>query len=321
MPCGLLADPRDHDVVVALVDEALAGARVRRELRWRDPRGCERVASVITAPVVGADGAVQGGLAVARDVTEERRLATRLVERERLAAMGQLVGGIAHELNNPLAGVLAVSELLLGEPALAAEGGPLGSEGAALRALVVRMERDGHRAAATVRRLVDFARQQRADRAFVDVNRVLLDALDQRRTALRAAGVDLVLALDYEAPAVWADAHQLQQVLLALVTNAEQALAEHPGPRRLQLSTAVVAERVRLTVEDSGPGLAPGVAERAMEPFYTTRAAGEGHGLGLAVALGIVREHGGQLTLAPTAGGGATFVVELPPADLLVEGD
>jgi hypothetical protein len=114
----------------------------------------------------------------------------------------------------------------------------------------------------------------------VDVNRVLLDALDQRRTALRAAGVDLVLALDYEAPAVWADAHQLQQVLLALVTNAEQALAEHPGPRRLQLSTAVVAERVRLTVEDSGPGLAPGVAERAMEPFYTTRAAGEGHGLG-----------------------------------------
>ena len=313
--CGLLADPRDRDVVVALVDETLAGARVRRELRWRDRRGRERIASVITAPVAeGADGTVHGGLAVVRDVTEERRLGARFLEREKLAAVGQLVGGIAHELNNPLAGVLAMSELLLAEPALAPAGGPLGADGAELRTLVAHIEREARRAAATVRRLLDFSRQRQAQRGPVELNQVVLDVVDLRRPALRAAGVDLALALDYELPPVWGDAQELHQVVLAAVTNAEQALAEHGGTRRLRLRTERDAERVVVSVVDTGPGLSAEVVARAFEPFFTTRPAGEGHGLGLAVALGIVRAHGGRIDLRPTPGGGATCVVALPIA-------
>jgi hypothetical protein len=149
------------------------------------------------------------------------------------------------------------------------------------------------------------------------VNRALVDALDLRRAALRLAGVDLALELDYELPPAWADAHQLQQVFLNLITNAEYALAGHDGARRLTLRSRPAARAggaawIAVEVSDSGPGLAPGEELRVFEPFYTTKPEGAGTGLGLAVSAGIVREHGGELRAERGPGGGATFVVELP---------
>jgi two-component system NtrC family sensor kinase len=323
--CLELVDPRDRARAEALLAAALGGAPTRGELRFRDRRGRPRVASVSAAPVsaapVGALGGAPGALAVVRDVTEERRTADERVQREKLAAMGQLVSGVAHELNNPLAGVLAMSELLLGEPLLADAAEDI-TVGAAtrreLRDLTANVHREARRAARTVSRLLDFARQHAPRRAAADVNQALVDALDLRRSSLRLAGVDLSLDLDYELPPAWADAHQLQQVFLNLITNAEHALAGHAGPRRLMLRTRALARAggawVRAEVRDSGPGLAPGDEERVFEPFYTTKPAGAGTGLGLAVSAGIVRDHGGALRAENAPGAGAAFVVELPAA-------
>jgi two-component system NtrC family sensor kinase len=234
--------------------------------------------------------------------------------------MGQLVSGVAHELNNPLAGVLAVSELLLASRCSPprprpttwsrghARGAARAGRGHAPRGAPRRP--DG-RAPARLRA------PARPARAPADVNRALVDALDLRRAALRLAGVDLAVELDYELPPAWADAHQLQQVFLNLITNAEYALAGHDGARRLTLRSRPAARAggapwIAVEVSDSGPGLAPGEELRVFEPFYTTKPEGAGTGLGLAVSAGIVREHGGELRAERAPAGGATFVVELP---------
>jgi PAS domain S-box-containing protein len=306
--CSAVADPRDREAVTAILEATLRGERVRRELRYRDRQGRARVASVITAPVV-ENGVVDGALGVVRDVTGERRLAEQLLQREKLAAMGQLVSGVAHELNNPLAGVLAFSELLLAEPALDAESGAQARE---LRELTDTIHREARRAARIVGKLLAFARQHPPQRAATDLNRVVLEALDLRRYALRTQQVDIVLALDYELPETWADGPQLQQVFLNLITNAEHALVRHPGERRLSVSTRREGDRLFVVVADSGPGLSAEERARIFEPFYTTKPVGEGTGLGLAVSSGIVRDHGGRLTVESAPGGGAAFTVELP---------
>ncbi|MGZ8379641.1 MAG: PAS domain S-box protein [Gemmatirosa sp.] len=306
--CSATADPRDREAVTAILEATLRGERVRRELRYRDRQGRARVASVITSPVI-ENGVVDGALGVVRDVTGERRLAEQLLQREKLAAMGQLVSGVAHELNNPLAGVLAFSELLLAEPALDAESGAQARE---LRELTDTIHREARRAARIVGKLLAFARQHPPQRAATDLNRVVLEALDLRRYALRTQQVDIALALDYELPATWADGPQLQQVFLNLITNAEHALVRHAGERRLTVTTRREGERLCVVVADSGPGLTAEERQRIFEPFYTTKPIGEGTGLGLAVSSGIVRDHGGRLSVESTPGGGAAFTVELP---------
>jgi two-component system NtrC family sensor kinase len=321
---------------IDLVRADEAGALVERAARTRldgpleyeftavRPDGEERVLAVTAAPLreLGDAGPASGVVASLRDVTDERRAARGLVEREKLAAMGQLVGGVAHELNNPLAGVLAMSELMLGEPLLAdpADDSVVADAEARgeLRELATAVHHEARRAARTVARLLDFARQHAPRRAATDVNAALGSALDLRRSSLRLAGVSVELAPDPALPPAWADAHQLQQVFLNLITNAEHALAGHAGPRRLTLRTRALeragARWVAAEVADSGPGLTPAESARVFEPFYTTKPAGEGTGLGLAVSLGIVREHGGELRVESVPGAGATFVVELPAA-------
>ena len=231
--CSAVGDPRDREAIVSISRRRCAASACARELRYRDRDGHARVGSVIASPIV-TDGVVDGALGVVRDVTAERRLSEQLLQREKLAAMGQLVSGVAHELNNPLAGVLAFSELLLAEPALAVDGGPQATE---LRELTDTIHREAKRAARIVGKLLGFARQHPPQRASTNLNRVLLDALDLRRYALRTQQVDLALALDYELPLTWADGHQLQQVFLNLITNAEHALLQHDGERRLTLRT------------------------------------------------------------------------------------
>jgi PAS domain S-box-containing protein len=306
--CSAAADPRDREEVVAMLDATMRGGRVRRELRYRDRKGRPRVASATTAPIV-TEGAVEGVLGVLRDVTAERRMGEQLLQREKLAAMGQLVSGVAHELNNPLAGVLAFSELLLGEPALAPAAGPAARE---LRELAETVHGEARRAARIVGKLLAFARQHPPQRTATDLNRVLLEALDLRRYALRAQQVDIALALDYELPATAADGPQLQQVFLNLITNAEHALLRRPADRRLTARTRAEGERLFVEVADNGPGLTEEERARIFEPFYTTKPVGQGTGLGLAVSAGIVRDHDGRLSVESAPGAGATFVVELP---------
>jgi two-component system, NtrC family, sensor kinase len=238
-----------------------------------------------------------------RDATAEKQLQQQLIQAEKMAAIGQLVSGVAHELNNPLASISAFAQLLLADDALAEEHRH--------SAEVVRAE--ARRAARIVHNLLTFARQHKAEKVPADINQVVTDTLELRVYELNVRGIQLSQELDeVDAPVTMVDVHQLQQVLLNLITNAEQAMCEVPDRRhRLTIRTRTEADVVRLEVEDTGPGIAESAMHQLFVPFFTTKATGKGTGLGLSISLGIVSEHGGRIW-AENVAGGARFCVELP---------
>jgi two-component system NtrC family sensor kinase len=238
-----------------------------------------------------------------RDMTDEIRLSEQLIQQEKLAAVGQLVSGVAHELNNPLAGVMAFSQLLLSSPA---------SRDAEARRAAETIHREAKRAAKIVSNLLTFARQQPAERAETDLNALVSDTLELRRFNLRAANIDVETVLDSGLPRTWADPFQLQQVLLNLIGNAEHALAEWRGIRRVTIRTGRDGDQLALSVSDTGPGVPLEKRDRIFNPFFTTKPVGQGTGLGLSISDGIAREHGGRLRVESQEGEGATFVLELP---------
>ena len=301
-PLEELVDPVDHVAASVLLHETFAGARSRGAIRYRAPDGSLRNGSVITSPIM-EDGRVAGALGIMRDVTDERRLAEQLLQQEKLAAVGQLVSGVAHELNNPLAGVMAFSQLLLASPAAKDEEA---------RRAVETIHREANRAAKIVSHLLTFARQQPPERREADLNAIVLDTLELRRYSLRGNEIDVELQLDDTLPATWADPFQLQQVVLNLIGNAEHALAGWSGPKRIIVRTSHTANELSLSVGDTGPGVPDDQRDRIFNPFYTTKPVGQGTGLGLSISDGIVREHGGRIRVESVAGAGARFIVDIP---------
>ncbi len=299
-----LVESVDVTDVAQLLHETLDGRRRRGTLRYRDATGTERHGSLMTTPIF-ENGALTGALGIVRDVTDERRLAEQLLQQEKLAALGQLVSGVAHELNNPLAGVIAFSQLLLAEDAGKVDQ----------RRAIETIHEEARRAAKIVSNLLTFARQHTPERRTTDLNQVVADTLELRGYAMRVAGIEVRSELDSALPLTWADPFQLQQVFLNLLGNAEQALRDHPGERRVTLRTAQAGDRLHVTVTDTGPGISPEYLGRIFDPFFTTKPVGEGTGLGLSISDGIVREHGGRIVAENAAGGGARFVVELPLID------
>jgi PAS domain S-box-containing protein len=293
-------DARDREECWQTLLSALQGRRERRELRYLDANGVSRPAAMLASPVTEGT-AVVGVLGVVRDVGEEKLLVEQLVQQEKLAAIGQLVSGVAHELNNPLASVMAFSQLVLTS---------VGDDAERDDALQT-IHSEAKRAAKIVSNLLTFARQHPPQRTTTFVNEVLSTVLEMRRYALRVHGVELEEQLDPDVPAIWADQFQLQQVFLNLIGNAEQALRGWHGEQRLSVSTAVRAGRILVTVRDSGPGIPAAEIDHVFNPFYTTKAIGKGTGLGLSVSDGIVREHGGSIRVEPLPNG-VSFVVDLP---------
>jgi two-component system NtrC family sensor kinase len=252
-----------------------------------------------------------GRVLVARDLTPQTRLEAereelrkRLTQSEKLAALGQFVAGIAHELNNPLQGVLGHLELLRVTGAFPKQ----------LRREVQTIYREADRAAKIVRNLLVFAGSRRLVRRAVNVNAVLQKALALRGATCRAADIELVRHYDDKLPRVQSDPLLLHQVFLNMIMNAEQAIAATGRGGRIDVTTALAhsGDRVVVTLRDTGTGIGADVLSRIFEPFYTTKEVGKGTGLGLAIAYGIVQEHGGDIVAANHAGGGAVFTVELP---------
>lgn len=301
-PFAGVVDARDLGAAQRLLHDTFAGQRCRGSLRYHSADGGVRHGSLITSPVVEED-VIIGVLGIMRDVTDDQRMAEQLLQQEKLAAVGQLVSGVAHELNNPLAGVLAYSQLLLTMEA---------AEDAETRQAVETIHHEASRAAKIVSNLLTFARQQPAERTDANLNAIVSDTLALRRYALRAAGIELDVSLDPGLPHTWADPFQLQQVILNLVGNAEQALAEWLGPRRITLRTRHEGGSIVLSVSDTGPGVAEEERDRIFNPFFTTKPVGQGTGLGLSISDGIVRQHGGQIRVESTPGSGATFELRVP---------
>ena len=248
--------------------------------------------------------------ATVRDVTERKRLddQTRelhqqLLQAEKLAALGQTISGVAHELNNPLATILTSSERLTGK-----------SMDPEVRRAFETILGEAERAARIVRSLLTFARKRNTTRTLVDVNQIVRETLALRAYEQRLASITPIDALASGLPPVFADPHQIQQVMLNLVINAEQAMVSAHGRGTLVVRSWQDPERdvVLLEVSDDGPGVSGDVMPRIFDPFFTTKDVGQGTGLGLTVAYAIVQEHGGRLRAESKPGEGAAFVLELP---------
>jgi signal transduction histidine kinase len=268
---------------------------------------------VTVTNLVNADRERVGRVIVARDLTphtrleaEREELRKRLTQTEKLAALGQFVAGIAHELNNPLQGVLGHMELLRVTGAFPKQ----------IRKEVQTIYREADRAAKIVRNLLVFAGSRRLARRAVSVNAVLQKVLALRAAPCRALDIELVRHYDDKLPRVKSDPLLLHQVFLNMVMNAEHAIAANGRGGRIEIATSATPERDRViaTVRDTGTGIAEDTLSRIFEPFYTTKEVGKGTGLGLAIAYGIVQEHGGQIVAANHPDGGAVFTVELPTA-------
>src|SRR6202012_1173083 len=219
-----------------------------------------RLCSLTLTPLVEG-GKVTGALGIVRDVTDEKRMTEQLMQQEKLAAIGQLVSGVAHELNNPLASVMAFAQLLLAAPPDATrDNGALDT-----------INQEARRAAKIVSNLLTFARQHQPERMIADLNRVVLDPIDLHRYALRVADIEIDLRLDPDLPLTWADPFQLQQVVLNLVTNAEQALSARQTGRRLAITTEKRDRQIVIRVADNGPGIAAEHLSRIFNPFFTTK--------------------------------------------------
>ena len=240
---------------------------------------------------------------VFRDITERKRATESLRQSEKLAAMGELLAGVAHELNNPLTVVTGRAAILRQKLA----GTPL-ADG------VEKLGQAAERCARIVKNFLALARRHPPERAAVALNLIVQEALELLAYPLRVDDVEVSLALASDLPALWADPHQLHQVLVNLITNAHHAMREVSPPRRLSLATRLDPERSRVSLEvaDTGPGIPCHIQSRIFDPFFTTKPLGQGTGLGLSLCKGIVEGHGGTIRVESQPRSGAVFTIELP---------
>lgn len=297
----MLASPEDQPALAQVLEAALAGRSTRIELGLLRKDGRSRHVSLGAVPLSDG-GVVTGMLGVASDLTEQVQLRSRLRQAEKLSALGELVSGVAHELNNPLTVIRGYAQLLLGrDDAVGASR--------ELQAITEHAER----AARIVQELLTFARERPPAREAVDLNAVLQSVLDLRERQMLASGIRVVRHLAPSLPMLQGDPYQLQQVFLNILTNAEQALAESGHEGLVEVSTRLDDEGyVVAAIRDNGPGIPAAVADRIFDPFFTTKADRQGTGLGLSICYGIVNAHGGRIWADSTPGQGATFFVALP---------
>jgi len=267
-------------------------------------RPVPRVLERSVRPVFDRAGRRLGRVEIYRDLTAQRVFQAKLLQTEKLAALGQMVTGIAHELSNPLTSILGYSQRLL-----------LGKNSAGASEEARQIYEEAERASTILRQLLLNAREARPERKRVSLNQVVQRALDLQRFSSAAEKIRIELDLDPTLPFVTGDAGQLQQVLMNLMGNARQAIVQEGKAGTIRLRTARNGERrAILQVIDDGPGIPETILARIFDPFFTTKPEGVGTGLGLAIVLSVVREHGGQVSVASPPKGGVTFTVELPVA-------
>jgi len=283
---------------------AFDGELRRFEVPFRRPGAPEAskgTAHVLLAPV-REGGRIPKVLALVRDITDQRRAQTQLQQAEKLAAMGQLVSGVAHEINNPAAIISGFAQTLLLDQ-LAPEQ----------RETVQMMYDEATRIGRITSNLLAFARAGSKERAQVDLNEIVRRTFALRSYHLTTLNIAVNLELDEANPKVWANGSEMQQMLLNLLINAEQALTGVTGKRTITIRTiATSEERAQMEVADTGPGIPLDIQEKIFDPFFTTKPEGMGTGLGLSICYGIVHDHGGRIAVHSVPGQGAVFAVDLP---------
>ncbi len=273
----------------------------------------KRVLERFSRPVLDPGGYAVGWLEIYKDVTGERQIQTKMLQKDKMAAVGQLVSGIAHELNNPLTAIMGYAQLLLAH----------GLKGTRLEE-AKNVYQQAERARRIVKNLLYFGRESRSQRSRVEINQVIERALALRSYELRVENIRVTCDLAKDLPQTMADPYQLQQVILNLLVNAEQALVAHRGQGHIAIRTRRAphsevlsagrgrGERIVIEIADDGPGIPHEVAHRVFDPFFTTKPPGMGTGLGLSIVYGIVHQHGGEVTVDTQPRLGSKFIIEIP---------
>jgi len=295
---------QDHSPeMVALVRDLIAGGstfgRCEYGVRHRD--GTWRTLRASASPLFDAESKVSGVIASVRDITVEKKLEQQIIQSERLAAMGQMIGGFAHELNNPLTSILGMSELLQD-----------GQVADATRKQLEILQQQARRAVDIVKNLMYFARPPAPGKTPIELGELVQRTLHLHAYSLRKSNITVDFLREEPLPTVTGDAHQLMQVFLNLLLNSEQAMREVRDKGTLRIRLEKGEKTVSVIFQDDGPGIPPEILPNIFDPFYTTKRPGRGTGLGLSICKAILREHNGNVEAASGPGGGAVFTVTLP---------
>jgi PAS domain S-box-containing protein len=301
---GEITHTDDRSTLSASVRDILTGKATfgSTEVRVRHKQGDWRRLKCNFSPLFDESGKTEGIVISGRDVTEVKRLEEQLIQAEKLASMGQMLAGVAHELNNPLTAILGVSELLRDRE---------GIDESAKRQLEMT-HRQARRAARIVQNLLEFSRPASPQKKSLDMNTIIERTLQLHEHSLKRNNVQVEFHPTPGLPAVIGDANQLIQIFLNLISNAEQAIHEVRTSGRIQIHVAQSGGRVTTTVQDDGVGIKPETLPKLFDPFFTTKRPGGGTGLGLSICMSIVREHGGNILAETLPAGGAAFTVSLP---------
>jgi two-component system NtrC family sensor kinase len=254
-------------------------------------------------------GDTSSAVVVMTDVTEASLLQAKLAHAEKMAALGQLVSGVAHEVNNPLSGIVGFTDLLLENPEL---------PDFARENLGIILQ-EAERTRLIVQNMLRFAREMPPQRELVQVNAVIRQTLKLRSYGLSNRNVEILERLSENLPVVVADPHQLEQVFLNILNNAFDAIEQGGRPGRMEVETLACAENVEIYFRDNGTGISN--PDRIFEPFFTTKPVGKGTGLGLSICYGIIQSHEGEIICRNNANGqGCTFLIRLPAATISSQG-
>ena len=238
---------------------------------------------------------------IVQDITREKAAREAMVQSEKMITLGELVAGTSHELNNPLAIVTGYADLLLHDNVDPEQ-----------RIKIESIRKNAHRAANVVHSLLAFARKRKAERVQTDANAVVEAALQLKEYDLRTSGIRLEKDLEKGLRPVYADPNQIQQVLLNLINNAQDAVLAGPNGRKIRIRTQGSGAQVSIRIEDSGHGISKEDLKKVFDPFFTTKPVGKGTGLGLSISYGIVREHGGNIEIQSQVGVGTQVAITLP---------
>ena len=284
-----------------LLSEALRKGILEEINTERITRSGRRVHVQITYTVIKDEKGKNIGLAhIIRNIEKEIELQRQLIQSEKLSTMGQLVSGVAHELNNPLTGIIGFSELLM-----------LEADNHIYKDLK-RIQEEAARARRIVQNLLSFARMHKPEKTKIDINGIIKNVLELKSYEMRVDNIEIKCSLDLNLPVTMGDPHQLQQVFLNIINNAHQAITSSSRSGTMNIRTCKKATGIIIEFGDTGPGIAKENLTKIFDPFFTTKEVGKGTGLGLSLSYGIIKDHGGTIKAVSEEGKGAIFTIVLP---------
>ncbi|MGA2159279.1 MAG: PAS domain S-box protein [Dehalococcoidia bacterium] len=264
--------------------------------------GSRRIIGVSVSPLRDANGNITGIRGITRDITDRMKMEQQLLMAGKLASIGELAAGVAHEINNPLTAIMGYAQLLAARDDIPEH----------IKLDLDRIFNQSQRAARIVQNLLTFARSYALEKKIIDINELILKSLELRSYEHKVGNIEIVVDLQSGLPGISADENQLQQVMLNIIINAEHAITSKKREGKIKVTTGLEDNMVKITVADDGPGIPREMLERLFDPFFTTKEVGQGTGLGLSVCHGIVTKHGGRIYAESVEGQGAVFIIQLP---------